>query len=58
MKRGIWIWNISDFVSEKQQVRGREIISERMKERRKFRRRQRGDHLKGRAEQDKSCVVM
>mmetsp|Transcript_10600 Transcript_10600/g.16072 ORF Transcript_10600/g.16072 Transcript_10600/m.16072 type:complete len:136 (+) Transcript_10600:659-1066(+) len=47
----------SKHMSAKRQIRGREIVAERMRERRKFRRRNRGDPLPG-DRQDESCVVM
>jgi curved DNA-binding protein CbpA len=47
----------SKHMSAKRQIRGREIVAERMKERRKFRRRNRGDPLPG-DRQDEACVVM
>ena len=39
-------------------LHGRQIISERMKERRKFRRRNRGDPLKNSTDDSASCVIM
>ena len=46
----------ASFMSAKRTIRGREIVSERMKERRKFRRRNRGDPL--RSDEDASCTIM
>mmetsp|Transcript_27173 Transcript_27173/g.31071 ORF Transcript_27173/g.31071 Transcript_27173/m.31071 type:complete len:263 (+) Transcript_27173:350-1138(+) len=43
-------------MSSKHRIRGREIIAERMKERRKFRRRNRGDSMNPNS--DDACVVM
>lgn len=48
----------SNYMGSKKNLRGREIVSERMKERRKFRRRNRGDPLNDRSGEDESCAIM
>jgi hypothetical protein len=45
-----------NYMGSKRSIRGREIVSERMKERKKFRKRNRGDPLNGRTED--SCTLM
>ena len=52
--------NNSSFSSKQYRMRGRDIVSERMKERRKARRRNRGDPLRSYSSRDdnSSCVVM
>jgi molecular chaperone DnaJ len=44
-------------ISVKMQIRGRERVTERLNERRKLRRRNRGDPMEG-ANRDESCIVM
>ena len=46
-----------EYSSAKSQFRGREIVSERMKQRRKMRRRNRGDPMNGDI-RDESCTIM
>jgi len=48
----------SDYSSSKRDLRGRDIVSERMTQRRKLRKRNRGDPLSGREGQDESCAIM
>ncbi len=48
----------SNYMGSKSQIRGREIVKERMDERRKFRRRNRGDPLKSTSGEDEACIIM
>ena len=48
----------SSQTSSKRDLRGRDIVSERMTQRRKLRKRNRGDPLSGREGQDEPCAIM
>jgi curved DNA-binding protein CbpA len=48
----------SSFMSAKANIRGREMVSERMRERRKFRRRNRGDPQNDNNVDDSACAIM
>lgn len=48
----------SNYMSSKRNLRGRDIVSERMNERRRFRRRNRGDPLNDSSANDVACAIM